>query len=67
MTHTKAIASLVRATAIYSDDNDIRTIATAEDVSVIGLADFPDENLQGEFVFEPRDPTDVDDAGAAKA
>ena len=61
-----AIAKVVRATAIYSDDKDIRSIAAMEDISVIGLADLPlpAEDLQGEFVFEPLD-AEVSETGDA--
>jgi hypothetical protein len=61
-----AIAKVVRATAIYSDDKDIRSIAAMEDISVIGLADLPlpAEDSQGEFVFEPLD-AEVSETGDA--
>jgi hypothetical protein len=36
-----AIAKVTRATAIYSDDKDIRAIAKQEGIRVIGLADLP--------------------------
>ena len=32
-----AIAKVARASAIYSDDSDVRTLALAENISVIGL------------------------------
>lgn len=49
-----AIAKVAQATAIYSDDNDVRTIATAEDITVIGLAKLPlpPENPQIEMQLE---------------
>ena len=36
-----AIAKVARATTIYSDDKDVRTIATAEQIEVLSLADLP--------------------------
>ena len=36
-----AIAKVAKATAIYSDDADMRTIAAAEDIAVVGLAELP--------------------------
>lgn len=46
-----AIAKVHRATTIYSDDSDIRSIATAEDIPVIGLAELPlpEESRQGDL------------------
>lgn len=46
-----AIAKVTRATTIYSDDADIRSIAKAEDIEVIGLAELPlpDEARQGDL------------------
>ena len=46
-----AIAKVAGATTIYSDDADIRSIASAEDIPVIGLADLPlsDETMQGDL------------------
>lgn len=50
-----AIAKVARATAIYSDDADVRTIATAEGIVVIGLAQLsvPPETAQIEMQLEP--------------
>jgi len=50
-----AIAKVARATEIYSDDNDVRTLATAEDITVIGLAELstPPEKAQIEMQLEP--------------
>lgn len=36
-----AIAKVVGATAIYSDDGDVRTIAAEANIPVIGIADLP--------------------------
>ena len=36
-----AVAKVARATTIYSDDADIRSIAAAEDIPVVGLAELP--------------------------
>ena len=46
-----AIARVNQASAIYSDDRDIRSIAAQADISVIGLADlqFPPEAAQHEL------------------
>ena len=46
-----AIAKVTRATTIYSDDDDIRTIATVENIPVVGLAELPlpDEARQGDL------------------
>jgi predicted nucleic acid-binding protein len=44
-----AIAKIARATTIYSDDADIRAIAGAEDIQVVGIAELPvpEESRQG--------------------
>ena len=46
-----AIAKVARASAIYSDDGDIRSIAADEEIPVMGLADLPlpDEARQGDL------------------
>jgi predicted nucleic acid-binding protein len=56
-----AIAKVVRATAIYSDDRDIRAIAQTEDIPVIGLADLPlpEQTRQGVLPLESRAPEDA--------
>jgi hypothetical protein len=54
----------VRATAIYSDDADVRTIALAEDMPVIGLAELPvpTETQQMEMPLElPAQGEDAND------
>jgi monoamine oxidase len=59
-----AIAKVVRATAIYSDDADVRTIALAEDMPVIGLAELPvpTETQQMEMPLElPAQGEDAND------
>jgi hypothetical protein len=50
-----AIAKVARATEIYSDDTDVRTLAAAEDITVIGLAQLPTppEKAQIEMQLEP--------------
>jgi predicted nucleic acid-binding protein len=49
-----AIAKVARATAIYSDDDDVRAIASVENIPVIGLNELPlpDEARQGDL-FKP--------------
>lgn len=49
-----AIAKVVRATTIYSDDADVRTMGAAQDMTVIGLAELPlpPENPQIELQLE---------------
>ena len=46
-----AIAKVAQATMIYSDDGDIRAIANAAEIPVIGLADLPlpDGTQQGDL------------------
>lgn len=50
-----AIAKVTQATAIYSDDGDVRTIAAGEDIPVIGLPELPlpPQNPQIELKLEP--------------
>lgn len=50
-----AIAKVVRATAIYSDDADVRAMAAAQDIPVIGFAELPlpPENPQLAMQLEP--------------
>lgn len=50
-----AIAKVIRATAIYSDDSDVRTIGAAQDITVIGLAELPlpPENPQIQLQLVP--------------
>jgi hypothetical protein len=50
-----AIAKITQATAIYSDDADVRAIAAAEGIPVIGLAELPlpPQNPQIEMQLEP--------------
>jgi hypothetical protein len=71
-----AIAKVARATAIYSDDADVRSIATAEDIMVIGLAELPlpPVNPQTELQLGPpaqEEQTDappiIDEAAAEAA
>jgi len=59
-----AIAKVARATAIYSDDADVRTIATAEDIAVIGLDELPvpPQNPQIELPLETPAQEDATDA-----
>lgn len=51
-----AIAKVVGATIIYSDDEDVRKISLLADIPVAGIADLPipDEARQGSFKFEPE-------------
>jgi hypothetical protein len=46
-----AIAKVARATTIYSDDSDVRVIAAAEGIAVVGLAELelPDTKRQGDL------------------
>lgn len=57
-----AIAKVNRATTIYSDDRDIRSIAAAENIPVIGLAELPrpNETRQGDLFKH----TEVEDESA---
>jgi hypothetical protein len=50
-----ATAKVIRATTIYSDDADVRTMGTAQDITVIGVAELPlpPENPQIELQLEP--------------
>jgi hypothetical protein len=50
-----AIAKVYGATNIYSDDSDIRTMASKEGIKVIGLADLPVPNhaRHTSFQFPP--------------
>jgi hypothetical protein len=50
-----AIAKVARATAINSDDANVRALAAGEEISVIGLADLPlpPQNPQIEMQLEP--------------
>jgi hypothetical protein len=67
-----AIAKVARATAIYSDDGDVRTIATGENIPVIGLDELPlpDDARQGDLLKllevhnEPPEPETDEKAGA---
>jgi hypothetical protein len=54
-----AIAKVTRATTIYSDDADIRSIAAGKDIQVVGLKDLPlpDEARQGDL-FRHREVED---------
>ena len=54
-----AIAKVSRASMIYSDDEDIRSIATKEDIPVMGLEDLPlpDEARQGDL-FKHQETAD---------
>lgn len=51
-----AIAKVVSASMIYSDDEDVSKIAAKVDIPVCGIADLPipDEARQGRFQFEPQ-------------
>lgn len=50
-----AIAKVNQATAIYSNDDNIRKIAAAADIEVVGLADLPlpDDKHQRDLFLEP--------------
>jgi hypothetical protein len=60
-----AIAKVVQAREIYSDDADVRALAMAEDITVIGLAELPTppEKVQIEMRLEPptqeQEPTNL--------
>jgi predicted nucleic acid-binding protein len=66
-----AIAKVARATAIYSDDDDVRTIAGAENIPVIGLHELPlpDDARQGDLLKllevqnEPPPEPETDEKG----
>jgi predicted nucleic acid-binding protein len=55
-----AIAKVIGATTIYSDDEDVRKMAGLADIPVSGLADLPvpDEARQGSFTFDPQKKQD---------
>jgi predicted nucleic acid-binding protein len=55
-----AIAKVVKATAIYSDDDDIRALAKTEGIPVLGVADLPipEDKRQGELPLTPREPVE---------
>lgn len=55
---------MTRATAIYSDDADVRTIAAAQNITVIGLAELPvpSETVQIEMQLEPPAADEQTDA-----
>jgi hypothetical protein len=56
-----AIAKVVQATEIYTDDEDVANIARLVNIPTIGLAKLalPPESAQGQLPFEhKRDPTD---------
>ena len=59
-----AIAKVAQATAIYSDDDDIRAIAKSVDIPVISFAELPlpPETAQKELPLSPppEDPHDID-------
>jgi hypothetical protein len=59
-----AIAKVAEATAIYSDDKGIRSIAKSVDIPVISFAELPlpPETAQKELPLGPpsKDPNDVD-------
>lgn len=54
-----AIAKVVGATTIYSDDADVRSIAASEEIQVVGLSELPlpDEARQGDL-FKHREVVD---------
>ena len=58
-----AIARLAQASAIYSDDDDIATIAKLVNIPVFGLADLslPPETAQGVLPLEPKTHDDIDE------
>jgi len=55
-----AIAKVIGAETIYSDDSDIQSIANAVDITVVGLEDLPipDDARQGTFKFDPEKQED---------
>jgi len=67
-----AIAKVVGASMIYSDDEDVRKIAAKIDIPVSGLVDLPipDDARQGKFQFEPKskpnEPTPNDETTKKK-
>jgi hypothetical protein len=60
-----AIAKVARATAIYSDDADVRSMAAAQDIAVIGLAELPLPPVDPQMAmqFEPPTPAQEDPPG----
>jgi hypothetical protein len=61
-----AIAKVARATAIYSDDADVRVLAATENIAVIGLAELPlaPEEAQIEMQLEPPTFEEQNDAAS---
>jgi hypothetical protein len=57
-----AIAKVARATMIYSDDADVRTLAAAENIPVIGLAELPLPAQPELPLPTPPSTEDADDA-----
>ncbi|TBA86278.1 PIN domain-containing protein [Rhizobium ruizarguesonis] len=61
-----AIAAVIGASAIYSDDNDIKAIARRSNIKVIGLAEIelPPEDAQQNFAFgsSPARAIDLNDS-----
>jgi hypothetical protein len=54
-----AIAKVLQATTIYSDDGDIRRIAKRENIEVIGLADLPLPSEDPQIPLQLEAPADV--------
>lgn len=64
-----AIARVARATTIYSDDRDIKSIAKRADISVVGLAELelPPEDAQGKLALEPASEANSGDTSETEA
>jgi hypothetical protein len=56
-----AIAKVARVTMIYSDDADVRALAAAEDIPVIGLAELP-LPAEPELPLAPPSTEEADDS-----
>jgi hypothetical protein len=52
-----AIAKVVRATVIYSDDADVRVLAARENIAVIGLAELPLSPGEAQIEMQLEPPT----------
>jgi hypothetical protein len=59
------IAKVARATAIYSDDADVRSMAATQDIAVIGLAELPLPPVDPQMAmqFEPPTPAQEEPPG----
>ena len=52
-----AIAKVARATAVYADDADVRSMAAAQDIAVIGLVELPLPPVDPQMAMQFAPPT----------